>query len=849
MEKPFCPACEKEFSPGTKFCPQDGAELVLRSEGVREGKVIDGRYRIIKKLGKGGMGEVYEGEQISTGKAVAIKVISKELTNNAENIKRFQREVKIQSKLEHPNIVTLIDFSRTSGGQYYFTMPYVQGASLRELVKEKGRFSVEGFLAFAYQILDGLEYAHRKGIIHRDLKGDNIIIAEMEHQRIVKILDFGLAKAIRGDIGSESVTEITHSGRALGTPAYMAPEQARGDDENVGVTSDIYSIGVVFYQMLTGELPFQSDTPWGVMHKHINEPPMRMSKTASTAPKKIERVIMRCLEKTPEKRFSSALALKRALEQAAGGVLAEELSEESMSRIFVSTSPQKKRRTFSFGAAFLLVILLASIFLYWQKNYHPTAGEEQELIVNAITKAQLMHALNKERMRKSEEEIRLAREKEITEKEKSEAEALEAQRKADEAKILAKAERIELLEKKKALKKKIANLIKKANYDLAADRLTTPAGNNAFERYQAVLAMNPANEPALAGVKKITLRYVSLAENAMQRKKFKKARGYLAKAAAIRPDLAQVDDALEKLEEATAEETDVENLKKQLLKWIEILKIRTEEGDRIRKKKLLKDYIAIAEKQMASRRYDSAGGYLAKAKEIAPGSSQVKRLSNELDKLKSAVINMTLVKKGCFNMGDHYEDGALKERPTHRVCLDGYYIDQYEVTQGQFEKVMGKNRSRQKECGVCPVDEVTWFEATIYCEKLNKRLPTEAEWEYAARSRGQRVKYATSGGAISGSHAKYNSRETGPAKVGSYPPNMLGLYDMSGNVGEWVFDWYSDDYYAKSPEENPVGPKTGGARVQRGGSWGVNEIMLRTSARSAGDPEKSSIGVGFRCAR
>ena len=205
------------------------------------GKTLVRRYRILEKLGQGGMGAVYKATQISTGKDVAIKVINRELTKEADTVQRFQREVAIQAKMEHPNIITVVDFDRTPDGYYFFVMQYVEGKSLSELVKDKVQLTTGEFSTVAMQILDGIEYAHRKNIIHRDIKGDNIIIAEMEHQQIVKILDFGLAKAAHQD-----TMGLTDAGHILGTPSYMSPEQAKGDSSQIGPESDIYSIGILF---------------------------------------------------------------------------------------------------------------------------------------------------------------------------------------------------------------------------------------------------------------------------------------------------------------------------------------------------------------------------------------------------------------------------------------------------------------------------------------------------------------------------------------------------------------------------------------------------------------------------
>jgi len=207
-------------------------------------------------------------------------------------------------------------------------------------------------------------------------------------------------------------------------------------------------------------------------------------------------------------------------------------------------------------------------------------------------------------------------------------------------------------------------------------------------------------------------------------------------------------------------------------------------------------------------------------------------------------------------MGDTFGDGNLDEKPVHRVCIDDFKMDKYEVTQAAFEAVMKKNPS-DNVCGDCPVEAVTWFEAKEYCEKIGKRLPTEAEWEYAAREGGKKVKYGTGKNTISESEAKYGKKQiiggtllfdlTGKANpVGSFTPNALGLYDMSGNTEEWVADWYDEDYYKNSPEKNPKGPLNGKSRVKRGGSWKL-PFGLRASSRSSGNPNNRNISTGFRC--
>lgn len=210
---------------------------------------------------------------------------------------------------------------------------------------------------------------------------------------------------------------------------------------------------------------------------------------------------------------------------------------------------------------------------------------------------------------------------------------------------------------------------------------------------------------------------------------------------------------------------------------------------------------------------------------------------------------MVFVQGGCFEMGS--DTGEPDEKPVHKVCLDDFYLDKYEVTQGAFEKDTGKNTSYFKGCSDCPVGQVDWYEASAYCGKAGKRLPTEAEWEYAARSGGTREEYpGTSDESRLGDYAWFgrnSGSKTHP--VGQKKPNGLELYDMGGNVWEWVADWYGATYYGQSPEQNPNGPSSGGKRVVRGGSWFNNGNYLRTANRGYDTPNSRLFLTGFRCAQ
>ena len=216
-----------------------------------------------------------------------------------------------------------------------------------------------------------------------------------------------------------------------------------------------------------------------------------------------------------------------------------------------------------------------------------------------------------------------------------------------------------------------------------------------------------------------------------------------------------------------------------------------------------------------------------------------------------------LVKGGCFQMGDTFGDGAASEKPVHEVCVSDFYMGKYEVTQGQWKKLMGNNPSDLNDCADddCPVKQVSWDDAQAFISKLNTksgknyRLPMEAEWEYAARSGGKREKWAgTSNESSLGNYAWYDDNSEGRAHpVGKKRANGLGFYDMSGNVLEWCEDWYGKSYYSESPRNNPRGPSAGQARVLRGGPWAVR-WWVRTSVRDAKLPYLAGHATGFRVA-
>jgi serine/threonine-protein kinase len=267
---------------------------------VREGSVVDKRYRVLRRLGSGGMADVWLAEDAHLQRQVALKVLHSRYLQDQDFIARFQREAEAAAGLQHPNIVAVFDRGQDDGVNY-IAMRYVEGPTLKELI-DRG-LTPEQAVALVRQVLEGARFAHRNGIVHRDLKPQNVIV-DQEGKAVVT--DFGIARA--------GVSEITQTGSVMGTPQYLSPEQAQGF-EVTGV-SDLYSIGVILYEALTGRVPFEGESAVAVAMKQVSETPQRPSSINPQVSPALDAVVMRALEKEPGNRFQSADAFIAALDQA-----------------------------------------------------------------------------------------------------------------------------------------------------------------------------------------------------------------------------------------------------------------------------------------------------------------------------------------------------------------------------------------------------------------------------------------------------------------------------------------------------------------------------------------------------
>jgi serine/threonine protein kinase len=299
----ICPACSREYGDERDVCPQDGASLVHLDTGAGGrpeelvGEVVDGRYRIERIVGRGGMGTVYAVRHVIVGKAFAMKVLRPGIERSEEILQRFIREAQTANTIPSRHICQMIDFGqlRGKGGAFYVVMDLLEGPSFTKALRD-GLLDRVALERVFVQIAETLEKAHVAGIIHRDLKPDNVMLVEEDGDPFfVKLVDFGIAKAMQSQAG-----HLTETGVILGTPFYMSPEQARGD--SVDGRSDIYALGVMMYRAFTGKLPFVADSAMGVLTRHLTEEPEAPSRIREIEPA-LERLILCCLAKQPESRF------------------------------------------------------------------------------------------------------------------------------------------------------------------------------------------------------------------------------------------------------------------------------------------------------------------------------------------------------------------------------------------------------------------------------------------------------------------------------------------------------------------------------------------------------------------
>ena len=312
-----CPKCGVEYSDANTLCPADGVALETDADSL-VGTILAGKYRIDARLNEGGMGTVYRGTHVLMEKTVAIKVLRSALAADEKIVARFSREARAASRISHPNALSVTDFGEDDSGHVFLVMEFLSGRTLKQLIRDEGPLQLPRVVDITRQIADALNAAHAQGVVHRDLKSDNIMLLDTMIGDHAKVLDFGIAKINEPDGAMD--TSLTAPNLVIGTPQYMSPEQCSQETE-IDARSDIYSLGVILYEMLVGHVPFSGDSPTKVMMMHLQDPVPSILDERTDVPAAVARVVARAMAKVRDNRYQNVAELVEDLVIASGMTL------------------------------------------------------------------------------------------------------------------------------------------------------------------------------------------------------------------------------------------------------------------------------------------------------------------------------------------------------------------------------------------------------------------------------------------------------------------------------------------------------------------------------------------------
>ena len=874
-------------------------------------------------LGHGGFGITYLGWNMALDIPVAIKeylpadlamreqdmsVLPKSSGDEADfhwGLDRFLDEARVMARFKHPNIVQVQHFFQAHGTAY-IVMEYVEGETLSDFFKRRGTLTESELKNILLPLLAGLVEVHEAGILHRDIKPGNILLRAADSSPV--LVDFGAARQAVGT-RSRSVTTVL-------TPGYAPIEQysSRGHQ---GPWTDIYALGGVCYQALTGKVPDEA------MDRIRQDPMIPITEAAKGQ---------------ATESFLSAVDWSLRVEEAdrpqgvrvwRSALLGEEaIPDPATTDTTVQTqeapAPEKILKTAKRWLLAVGILLLIGAGTWWAWQEYPELFGQSTEDTSVATDQGVPAVEAGETQQDTETEAEITEETLAGAEDLPTPEIAEAEQPASKDSALTPEEA------------EVARLLAAAEADLQARRLTSPAGNNAWERYQQVLGIDPANPDAIRGMERVIDGYMQLFGAEVEKEEFDKATDYLSKIRELHPDspvleqgerslaaakqsradrLAEEERQRQAEEEARQKELERRRIAKAIEEhWtafgaaiqaedlyeaagilVQIRDIKPEEPglaageqrlvelERRLIEQIVEEQWVAFDKALEAEDLDEADDFLTMVRDLDPENTGLTEREQRLAEARQTVLErefageMVSIPGGTFRMGDLSGEGDEDERPVHAVTVPAFRMGKYEVTFAQWDACVADGGcggyypdDEGWGRGNRPVINVSWDDVQGFIDWLNDktggsfRLPTEAEWEYAARagsttkyhfgnSDSQLCRYANHADASTDYSDRNKSCSDGVGKrtatVGRYQPNQHSLYDMHGNVWEWVQDCWSDSYVGAPNDGSAWTSGNCAKRVRRGSAWSLKPQNLRSATRSKSDHSASGSLVGFRLAR
>jgi formylglycine-generating enzyme required for sulfatase activity/predicted Ser/Thr protein kinase len=794
--------------------------------------VIDRKYELQEKLGEGGMGSVFRARRLLIEDFVAIKFVRPEVLANSDVRQRFYQEAQVAARIKHPNVVTVHDFGETDDGLVYLVMEFLEGMSLGQLIKKNGPLALYHVLEIGIQICEALTCMLENNVIHRDLKPDNImLVKDAQGVEMVKVVDFGVAKIV------ESNARLTRYKARIGSPVYSSPEQFLG--KPVDHRTDLYGLGIIFYECLTGQVPFEALSEAELLSAIVHKSPPRLDEKINGFEGLVADLVHWLLAKDPNDRPYNAAQVGKCLQTL----------RDSKKTLQAYQQDNGKKKS---NAGMAL----------------PSPRVEGQQVVDESAELPKIPLQDPIPVKPRAKEARKSRANAKWEKSKY---RIPARRSA--SRVYLAFTMVGFVVMAALLLDRFFDL---SSHKLASLRLLNNAASFVTASLDNFKTKSAELKPRLSAVS-----MVNTTESSLSRASSSPGIAPASEAGALR--VAVSDRPLRSASPAVKIDSSSSTL--------------GDRGQAFRAGGLEMLTNRSAAKSAPMKRADTKSK--TEDKKTEPPKSRRARRAGSTTLMPAIPENLVWVKQTAYVRGDVSREGNANERPAHLVRVSDFLISRYEVTNKEyfaFVKETGKHLPEWIEPGSAyhyqtgsddfykkmgpalygldhPVVGVSWQDAVAYCEWLSQkkgsfryRLPTEAEWELAAQGGKDKIKYSwgnTSpqlalGGNVADESLKevlpdwpiiwraYNDKHVYTAPVGSFGANTLGLYDMTGNVWEWCSDWYDSSYYKQKVMDRPSGPLQGTEHVIRGGSWGDTPAKLRISYRRGVPSLFRSNNLGFR---